>query len=326
MYAEDMYSVAPGTLNSPADARIAAAGWKVVGYLAALIPAKRASDRKLGIDHGKRVFYGFVAQSQTIPTSYVAVIRGTDGIIEWIIDAEFVPIPHPRLPNARVEQGFWGINQTMSLADPTSGVTTFQNAAEGVENLVGNGAIVVMGHSLGSALATYFVEDVAERLGPRATACLFASPRTGDSTWAAIFDQNVKQYSLFNYVLDLVPYLPTGIGYSTLPNATIIQPATAQAGVRLDLLCDHHVICYCYMLDFAQASAAPLTPQDAGCKGVRPGQRIDRSGNGKGAGDPHQRFRNRKREGRHIAQGPPPDERGLTFKSASGRGRNKTPA
>jgi hypothetical protein len=154
----------------------------------------------------------------------------------------------------------------MSLADPTSGVTTFQNAAEGVENLVGNGAIVVMGHSLGSALATYFVEDVAERLGPRATACLFASPRTGDSTWAAIFDQNVKQYSLFNYVLDLVPHVPTGIGYSTLPNATIIQPATAQPGVRLDLLCDHHVICYSCMLDFAQASAAPLTPRDAGGK------------------------------------------------------------
>src|SRR5580692_1255332 len=62
MYAEDMYSAAPGTLNSPADARIAAAGWKVVGYLTAqdaLIPAKGASDRKLGIDHGKRVFYGF---------------------------------------------------------------------------------------------------------------------------------------------------------------------------------------------------------------------------------------------------------------------------
>jgi hypothetical protein len=179
-------------------------------------PGQGGIGPEAGVDRGKRVFYGFVAQSQTIPTSYVAVIRGTDGIIEWIIDAEFVPIPHPRFPNARVEQGFWGINQTMSLADPTSGVTTFQNAAEGVENLVGNGAIVVMGHSLGSALATYFVEDVAERLGPHATACLFASPRTGDSTWAAIFDQNVKQYSLLNYVLDLVPYVPTGIGYSTL--------------------------------------------------------------------------------------------------------------
>jgi hypothetical protein len=65
MYAEDMYDVAPGTLNPPADPRIAAAGWNVVAYLTAqdaLIPAKGASNRKLGVDHGKRVFYGYVAQ------------------------------------------------------------------------------------------------------------------------------------------------------------------------------------------------------------------------------------------------------------------------
>jgi hypothetical protein len=91
-YAED-------TQKSSSGCRIAAAGWKVVGYPTAqdaLIPAKGASDRKLGIDHGKRVYYGFMAQSLTIPTSCVAVIRGTDGILEWIMDAEFVPIPHPR--------------------------------------------------------------------------------------------------------------------------------------------------------------------------------------------------------------------------------------
>ena len=41
---------------------------------------------------------------------------------------------------------------------------------------------------------------------------------------------------------------------------------TAQAGIRLDLLCDHHVICYCAMLDFQQASAAPSTAQDVACK------------------------------------------------------------
>ena len=35
MYAEDMYAVALGTLNPPADARIAAAGWNVVRYLTA---------------------------------------------------------------------------------------------------------------------------------------------------------------------------------------------------------------------------------------------------------------------------------------------------
>jgi hypothetical protein len=269
MYAEDMYSAAPGTLNPPADARIAAAGWNIVGYLTAqdaLIPAKGASNRKLGIDQAKRVFYGFVAQSTTIPTSYVAAVRGTDGMIEWVIDAEFVPIPHPRYPGARVEQGFWGIYQTMSLADPATGVTTFQHAAEGVEKLVGNGTIVVTGHSLGSALATYFTEDLAERLGATVSACLFASPRTGDSVWAGIFDKNVKQYDLFNYILDLVPHVPAGIGYTTLSKATIIQPSTTQAGVKLDLLCDHHVICYCAMLDFAATNAATLTAPDLALK------------------------------------------------------------
>jgi triacylglycerol lipase len=269
MYAEDMYDAAPGTLNPPADPRIAADGWKVLGYLTAqdaLIPTPGASNRKLGVDHGKRVFYGFVAQNLATPTAYVAAIRGTEGMIEWVIDAEFVPIPHPRYPAARVEQGFWSIYQTLSLADPATGTTTFQNAAEGVEKLVGNGTIVVVGHSLGSALATFYVEDLAERLGPTTTAYLFASPRTGDAVWAGIFDRNVLHYDLFNYILDLVPHVPSGIGYTTLSKATVLQPATAQAGVKLDLLCDHHVICYCAMLDFAQTSAAPSTAQDATCK------------------------------------------------------------
>jgi hypothetical protein len=265
MYAEDMYDVAPGTLNPPADPRIAAAGWNVVGYLTAqdaLIPAKGASNRKLGVDHGKRVFYGYVAQNVATPTSFVAAVRGTAGMIEWVIDAEFVPIPHPRYPGARVEQGFWSIYQTMSFADPSTGTTTFQNAAEGVEKIVGAGSIVVTGHSLGSALATYLVEDVAERLDSMTSACLFASPRSGDAVWADIFDKNVTQYDLFNYILDLVPHVPTGIGYKTLSKATILQPSAAQAGVKLDLLCDHHVICYCAMIDLIQASAATLTPQD----------------------------------------------------------------
>jgi len=266
MYAEDMYDAAPGSLAPAVDARIATAGWNVVGYLTAqdaIIPAKGSPNRQLTVDHGKRVFYGFVAQNVATPTSYVAAVRGTAGMIEWVIDADFVPIPHPRYPGARVEQGFWSIYQTMSVADPVTGASTFQNAAEGVEDIVRNGSIVVTGHSLGSALATYLVEDLAERLDAAATACLFASPRTGDAVWAGIFDKNVTQYDLFNYILDLVPHVPTGIGYTALSRATVLQPSTAQAGIRLDLLCDHHVLCYCGMLDYLQTSATPLSAQDA---------------------------------------------------------------
>jgi pimeloyl-ACP methyl ester carboxylesterase len=81
---------------------------------------------------------------------------------------EFLLMPHPRHPGVQVEQGFWNVYQTMSLADPGTGVTTHQNAAEGVGDTVGTGTVVVVGHSLGSALATYFADDLAERVGSRA--------------------------------------------------------------------------------------------------------------------------------------------------------------
>ena len=270
MYTEDMYDAAVGSLNPVADPRITASGWTIVGYLTALdalIPAKNASRQRLSIDGAKRVFFGVLARNNTDPTSYVAIVRGTEGIVEWVIDAEFLLIPHPRHADVHVEQGFWNIYQTMSLADPATGLTTHQNAAEGVAEVVGEGTVVVTGHSLGSALATYFTDDLAERLGSRVSACLFASPRTGDSAWANLFATNVKEYRLFNYILDIVTHVPT-LGYATLPNATVIQPSTAQAGIRLDVLCDHHVICYCAMIGYRDTMVAttPTLPQDASCK------------------------------------------------------------
>jgi hypothetical protein len=255
MYAEDMYT--PGALKPALDPRILAAGWTVVSYLTAhdaVFPADTDADRTLDVSNTARVFFGFVAQNNT-DHSYVAVIRGTDGIVEWVIDAEFVLIPHPRHAGVRIEQGFWNIYQTLSLANPSTGVTTYQNAAEGIAALVGAGTVVVAGHSLGSALATYLTDDLADRLGPRATACLFASPRTGDPAWANLFDTNVTSYRVFNYILDIVTHVPS-LDYATLGRATVVQPATAQAGICLDVLCNHHVLCYCAMIDYPAVTAA----------------------------------------------------------------------
>lgn len=265
----DMYNAALNSLNPASDQRIAAAGWTVVRHLTAqdaLFPSAGSPDKTLGVDPTRRVFFGFVAQNNAAPGTYVAAIRGTDGLVEWIIDAEFLAIPHPRHPGAMVEQGFWNIYQTMSLADPATGLTTHQNAGEGLEELVGTtGSVVVTGHSLGSALATYLAEDLSERLSARVSACLFASPRTGNSVWADLFNANVADYRLFNYVLDIVTHVPP-LGFATVPGVTVIQPSTAKAGVRLDLLCDHHVICYCAMIDYAQTMATPTTVADVACK------------------------------------------------------------
>src|SRR5271165_7471178 len=60
---------------------------------------------------------------------------------------------------------------------------------------------------------------------------------------------------LINYVLDVVPYVPfdapPAFQYSTLPGARILLPSTAQAEVKFDIRCNHNLICYCAMLDFA---------------------------------------------------------------------------
>jgi triacylglycerol lipase len=266
MYAEDMYT--DGSLNPTTDPRIAAAGWEVAAYLTAndvLIPDPDDPHQRLGIDLSKRVFYGFLARSKTDPTSFVVVVRGTDGLVEWLIDAEFLLVRHPSYPATQVEQGFWGIYQTMNLADPATGATTYAIATQGIAATVGAGTVTITGHSLGSALATYLTLDVAVKLGPRATACLFASPRTGDAAWAALFDSTVTSYQLYNYILDVVTHVPT-LGYATLPKVTLLQPSAAQAHIRLDVFCNHHVICYCAMIDYAAAMAAPTVPGDVKCK------------------------------------------------------------
>jgi triacylglycerol lipase len=271
MYAEDMYSAkAANTLAPPLDDRIANAGWTVRATITAedkvaLLIRDPKRRREFSQFSGKRVFFGFVAQNKADPDAYAVVIRGTEGVIEWIIDAQFAPMAHPQHPDTRVEHGFWDIFDTMQLADLT-GQTTNPRATAGVAALVGpRGRVVVAGHSLGSSLATYFVEELAEIIGERASACMFASPRTGDRAWATLFDATVKDYRLFNYVIDVVTHVPTGLGYVTLSKAARIEPGSAQAGIKVGLGCNHHVICYCAMLDLAQTEPNTHDPRDQSC-------------------------------------------------------------
>ena len=71
---------------------------------------------------------------------------------------------------------------------------------------------------------------------------------------------------LINYILDVVPYVPLdappAFQYSALASAEIILPSAAQAEVRFDVVCDHNVICYCAMIDYADTKAR-ASAQDA---------------------------------------------------------------
>ena len=156
----------------------------------------------------------------------------------------------------------------MQLIDPTG--VALGSLAPGVVALAGAvGPVTAVGHSLGSALATYLTLDLARAgLGTRVSACLFASPHPGDQAFVTLFDETIADYRLFNYILDIVPRVPPGLGYAALPRRTVIRPSTAEAAIRFDIGCNHHVICYCAMLDYEETNNA-TTPVPVGEEGSK---------------------------------------------------------
>jgi hypothetical protein len=256
-FAEGMY--VPGSTTPHDEPRIAQAGWEVVGHFLAFDsilpdPSALPPGAPTTVQLGQTVFYGFLARNHTDLTRYAAAIRGTSGFAEWAIDADFLPLPLPSPPGATVENGFYSIYASMTLVD-LSGAPIGLKAADGIAQAVGAGTVMVCGHSLGSAISTYLSFDVAKLIGAQASACLFASPRTGDLAWTTAYAAVVSSYRLTNYVLDVVPYVPfnapPAFQYSTLPGALILLPSTAQAEVKFDIRCNHNVICYCAMIDYA---------------------------------------------------------------------------
>jgi hypothetical protein len=265
-FAEGMY--VPDQTVPRRQPRIAALGFDVVGHLIAqdvLIPPLTAPAglRKLSL-RPISVFFGFLARSQADPSHYVAAVRGTNGFAEWAINGEFLSVVWPPQPGASVEQGFSDIYETMTLVG-LDGAQIGTKAADGIAHVVDGGTATVCGHSLGAALATYLSFDVAKLLGGRASACLFASPRTGDPVWTTAYAARVQTYRLINYVLDVVPYVPfepPAMPYQTLPNSQILDPNTAQAEVRFDIGANHNLFSYCAMLDATEAKRL-YSPEDA---------------------------------------------------------------
>jgi triacylglycerol lipase len=283
-FAEGMY--VPNSTTPHDEPRVAAAGWDIVAHFIArdsILPDTTTLGPGVPktVQLGDLVFYGYLARNHADPSRYAAAIRGTSGFAEWVIDADFFPFPAPSSPGATVERGFWSVYDTMTLVG-LDGAQIGVKAADGIAQAVGGDTVTVCGHSLGSAIATYLSFDVARLLGARAGACLLASPRTGDQAWTTAYAAQVSTYRLINYVLDVVPYVPfdapPAFQYSTLSGAQILLPSSAQAEVRFDLACDHNVICYCAMLDFADTKAR-ASAQDAtswSCIAGAPGFSLNR--------------------------------------------------
>ena len=264
--AEDMYDANAKPKFPPADPRIATAGWDVVAYICGSEPDQpERADLKPGELKQLRlgdvqVFFGFIARKRGEDV-YAAAIRGTSGFVEWMIDADFVNIDYdPSLPGTSVEQGFFGVYNSFEVYN-LKGALLGANFVDGALAVIGAGEIVVSGHSLGAALATYASLGLARVTPDQVDAVLFASPRTGNAAFAHYYDVTLKDYTLFNYSLDIVPRVPfTAPGlanYTTLPKAIVIGPHESEADIKVDIACSHYLVDYLAMLDYPASLALP---------------------------------------------------------------------
>jgi triacylglycerol lipase len=263
MHAMDMYRINTSVLTPPATPGLTSAGWSIAAYITGRDTLFAKGPLQLAT---RTVCYGYLAERGAgAAQEWVVAIRGTDGFVEWVEDGEFAPVPYPAAPGpASVEQGFWSVYSGMALIDPKG--APLGPLAPAITSLVASsaGPVTVAGHSLGAALATYLTLDLARgSLGRRVSACLFASPHPGDQAFADLFDLGVSDYRLFDYLLDAVPRVPLALGYKPLSRRTVIQPGTAEASIRFDLGCNHHVICYAAMLDY-EGTMRAATPVPAG--------------------------------------------------------------
>jgi triacylglycerol lipase len=271
MYAWDMCDAGLHNLKPVPDARIAADGWRITGFITGSDDVVKAGDGirtqvlRASSDENDRVCYGFLAQNQD--GMYAAVIRGTDGAEEWADDFDFL-LRLPKAPlQGMVESGFYEIFDSMNY-QPVDGSPPTR-LANGISQVVGSAPVIVLGHSLGAAISTYLVAELADRPGaPNASACLFASPKPGNAEFASYFASKVKDYVVYNFESDVVPATPP-LGYSAVPNCTVIKQSDSKATIGADKKCCHHLISYIALLDVNEfkrvVALQGTTPDDCKC-------------------------------------------------------------
>lgn len=156
-----------------------------------------------GESFGTEVPIAFVA---TAGDAIYVVFRGTKTISEWISDAEFAQVPYaPVSGGGLTEQGFSTVYATVGSA-----------IVGEVNALAQSGSyttLYVTGHSLGASLATLAAPDLARATGFSSPVLYnFASPRTGNPTFASLVDALPTSWRIVN-TNDEVPKLPPAVTF-----------------------------------------------------------------------------------------------------------------
>jgi hypothetical protein len=224
------------------------------------------------------VFYGFIAHGNQPPEQAVLAIRGTSNGVEWWDDANSLGMtPFPVQNCGNVGLGFEKIYATMEVveAQPTAAAAaSLKNvgsfSAQVAEHLKRRARamaaspaaavtppIVVVGHSLGAALATYYAaENALVHEIPNPGLWTFASPKIGDQAFVDAFNRlGLTSWRVVNKQ-DIVPHLPPGLFYQHVNTEQLYD---SNGVVNPSFSCWHSLATYLHLLN----STYPL---DAGCR------------------------------------------------------------
>ena len=212
------------------------------------------------------VSFGLVLQDED--NNVVIAIRGTEGVWEWIHDAEFLQVPCPFLATAgKTEDGFTALYKSLRIA-ANPAASTVVNALATLPFKKPVGSMTIIGHSLGGALATLMALDVAANAGFKNPAVYtYASPRTGDPLFVDVYNAVVPNTVRIVNRIDIVPTLPASPPYAHVLGLYELNPVVftpvPRVLVRFDLCCEHHITTYLYLLSLQ--SGGPVLPLDADC-------------------------------------------------------------
>jgi hypothetical protein len=215
------------------------------------------------------VSIGLIVQSAA--GDAVVAIRGTEGIYEWIHDALFLTVPCPFLAGAgNTEDGFTDMYRSMVIAPPPGSPSVASSLSTLPWKKQPPTSLTICGHSLGGALATLLALDVAANTTDPAlknpAVYTYASPRTGDPSFADMYNHVVPQTFRIANRIDLVPKLPLPPLYehvNTLFDLNPIKLIPPQALVKFDIPCEHFLTSYLHLLSLL-AGGTPLA-LDATC-------------------------------------------------------------
>jgi hypothetical protein len=221
---------------------------------------------------GDVVTFGFLAVSAA--KELVAVIRGTDTILEWLHDAEYLMVPCPITGSQGLsEDGFTAVYRSLRIGQANGTPAAVASMKSYLDSGSAN-SVTVSGHSLGGALATLLTLDVGLNTSCHAPiAYTFASPRTGEHLFAGAFNTAIATHYRIVNRQDLVPKLPPILPLPYEHVNTYFELVPPPDAINPTIPCMHHLTTYLWLMNqqvAGQNAASTAYQLDADCVSTGP--------------------------------------------------------